>query len=80
LGRSLKRSPKKEQVHAKIVSLKEIADGVSNLLIFQRWILFFLYEPLPRVLSASGVITRFKKGLSMQQLFRKTLRGLSYFD
>jgi hypothetical protein len=27
--------------------------------------LFFLYDPLPRVLSASGAIMRFNKNLSM---------------
>jgi hypothetical protein len=34
----------------------------------------FLYDPLPRVLSASGVIMRFKKRLSMERRFRKTLQ------
>jgi len=38
----------------------------------------FLYDLLPRVLSASGVIMRFKKRLSMQWLFRKTRRPLTY--
>jgi hypothetical protein len=40
--------------------------------------LFFLYDPLPRVLSASGVIMRFKKRLSMERVFRKTPRPLIY--
>jgi hypothetical protein len=34
-------------------------------------ILFFPYDPLPRVLSASGVIMRVKKRLSMERLFGK---------
>jgi len=51
---------------------------VANLLIFKDCFLFFLYEPLPRGLSASGVITRFKKRLSMERQFRKTPRPLNY--
>jgi len=39
----------KEQTHAEIVSLKENSARVVNLLILQRWFLFFLYESLQRV-------------------------------
>jgi ABC-type uncharacterized transport system permease subunit len=40
-------------------------------------ILFFLYDPLPRVLSASGVIMRFKKKIVHGALVRDTLRPIT---
>jgi hypothetical protein len=51
----------KEQALAKIVSLNILLTIQRTYLFFKYWFLFYLYEPLPRVLPASGVVTRFKK-------------------
>jgi hypothetical protein len=40
----------------------------------------FLSNPYARVLSASGVITRFNKKLSMERLTEKTPRPLNYIE
>jgi hypothetical protein len=51
----------KEQAHSEIVPFKE--SQMMNLTgrYLKDNILFFLVDPLPRVLSASGVIMRFKR-------------------
>jgi len=51
-----------------------------NLFIYYDWSLFFLYEPLLRVLSASGVITRFKKKIIHEAAIQKNtpIAQLSY--
>jgi hypothetical protein len=51
----------KEQAHDEIVSLEVYTIMNFTYCYFKYSFLFFLYEPLPRVLSASGVIMRFKK-------------------
>jgi hypothetical protein len=55
----------KKQAHTNIVSLNEFKILQRTYWYFKDRFLFFLYDPLPRVLSASGVIMRFKKRLSM---------------
>ncbi len=61
----------KEQAHSEIVSFKE--SQMMNLIdrYLKDNILFFLVDPLSRVLYASGVIMRFKKRLSMERLSGK---------
>jgi hypothetical protein len=68
----------KEQAHSEILSLKEFKMMNLTYFYFKNSFLCFLYEPLPRVLSASGVIMRFKKRLSMERLFGKTPRPLIF--
>jgi len=49
-----------------------------NLLFLYKDICSFSTNPYARVLSASGVITRFNKRLSMERLTKKTSRPLKY--
>jgi hypothetical protein len=66
----------KEQAHLQIVSLKEFKMMNLTYYNFKNSILFFLYDPLSRVLSAFGVIMRFKKKIIHGALVRETLRPL----